>query len=93
MVAEFKRRREVIVKRLNAMGLRCVNPEGAFYAFVGAPGTGDDRAFTERLLTEAHIVVTPGSAFGTAGKGYVRFSFAASMADIVEAMDRIAKVV
>jgi len=93
MVAEFNRRREVIVKRLNAMGLRCVNPEGAFYAFVGAPGNGDDLTFTERLLTEAHIVVTPGSAFGTAGKGYVRFSFAASMADIVEAMDRLANIV
>ena len=68
-MAEFKRRREVIVKRLNAMGLRCVNPEGAFYAFVHAPrDSDDDLAFTERLLTEAHIVVTPGSAFGSAGR-------------------------
>jgi aspartate aminotransferase len=93
MVVEFNRRRNVIVKRLNTMGLRCVNPEGAFYAFVGAPGNGDDLAFTEQLLKEAHIVVTPGSAFGAAGEGYVRFSFAASMADIVEAMDRLAKIV
>jgi aspartate aminotransferase len=92
MVAEFKRRREVIVKRLNAMGLRCVNPEGAFYAFVHAPRDRNDITFTERLLKEAHIVVTPGSAFGTAGKGYVRFSFAASMVDIVEGMDRIEKM-
>jgi aspartate aminotransferase len=89
MLAEFKRRRDVIVQRVNAMGLHCVNPEGAFYAFVGALGNGDDIAFTERLLKEAHIVVTPGSAFGRAGKGYVRFSFAASMRDILEAMDRI----
>ena len=89
MVAEFKRRREVIVKRLNAMGLQCVNPEGAFYAFVGTPDYEADVKFTERLLKEAHIVVTPGSAFGAAGEGYVRFSFAASMADIVEGMDRI----
>ena len=93
MVAEFSRRRNMIVNRLNAIGLRCVNPEGAFYAFVGAPGNGDDLAFTGRLLREAHIVVTPGSAFGAAGKGYVRFSFAASMADIIEAMDRLAKIV
>jgi aspartate aminotransferase len=89
MVAEFNRRRNAIVKRLNAIGLQCVNPEGAFYAFVGTPDHEADVKFTERLLTEAHIVVTPGSAFGAAGKGYVRFSFAASMADIVEAMDRL----
>jgi aspartate aminotransferase len=94
MVAEFKRRREVIVKRLNAMGLHCVNPEGAFYAFVHTPGDdSDDVAFTERLLQEAYIVVTPGSAFGSAGKGYVRFSFGAPMEDIVEGLDRIEKVV
>jgi len=94
MVAEFKRRRDVIVKRLNAMGLHCVNPEGAFYAFVNTTGHGgDDVAFTERLLNEAYIVVTPGSAFGRAGKDYVRFSFAASMDDIVEGLDRIEKMV
>jgi aspartate aminotransferase len=93
MVTEFKRRRDVIVKRLNEIGLRCVNPEGAFYAFVGAPDRGDDVQFTEQLLKEAHIVVTPGSAFGKAGRGYVRFSFAASMAHIVEAMDRLANIV
>ena len=92
MAAEFRRRRDVIVKRLNEIGLLCVNPEGAFYAFVCAPGHGDDVQFTERLLTEAHIVVTPGSAFGEAGRGYVRFSFAASMANIVEAMDRLERL-
>ncbi|MBN1763381.1 MAG: pyridoxal phosphate-dependent aminotransferase [Methanomicrobia archaeon] len=93
MVTEFKRRREVIVKRLNAMGLHCVNPEGAFYAFVNTSDHGDDVAFTERLLQEAYIVVTPGSAFGSAGKDYVRFSFAASMEDIVEGLDRIEKMI
>jgi aspartate aminotransferase len=93
MADEFRRRRDVIVKRLNEIGLQCVNPEGAFYAFVGALDHGDDVQFTERLLKEAHIVVTPGSAFGEAGKGYVRFSFAASMADIVEAMDRLANII
>jgi aspartate aminotransferase len=93
MVAEFKRRRDVIVKRLNAMGLHCVNPEGAFYAFVNTSGHGDGVAFTERLLNEAYIVVTPGSAFGRAGKDYVRFSFAASMEDIVEGLDRIEKMI
>lgn len=93
MVGEFKRRRDVIVKRLTDMGIRCVNPEGTFYAFVNTPNNGNDVEFTERLLKEAYIVVTPGSAFGDAGNGYVRFSFAASMENIVEAMDRIEKMV
>ncbi len=92
MADEFRRRRDVIVKRLNESGLQCVNPEGAFYAFMSTTGHGDDAAFTERLLKEAQIVVTPGSAFGAAGRGYVRFSFAASMANIVEAMDRLEQV-
>jgi aspartate aminotransferase len=93
MADEFRRRRDVVVKRLNEIGLQCVNPEGAFYAFVGAPDHGEDVQFTERLLKEAQIVVTPGSAFGWAGNGYVRFSFAASMANIVEAMDRLANII
>ena len=92
MVAEFKRRRDVIVKRLNELGLRCVNPEGAFYAFVNTANHGTDIEFTERLLKEAYIVVTPGSAFGNAGKDYVRFSFAASMEDILEGLERIEKM-
>lgn len=89
MVAEFKRRREVIVKRLNDVGLRCLNPEGSFYAFVNTSNHGNDLVFTERLLKEVYIIVTPGSAFGPAGKDYVRFSFATSMEDIVEGMERI----
>ncbi|MCK4476445.1 MAG: pyridoxal phosphate-dependent aminotransferase, partial [Methanophagales archaeon] len=89
MVKEFKRRRDVIVKQLNEVGLQCLNPEGAFYAFVSTSNHGNDIEFTERLLKEAYIVVTPGSAFGLAGKDYVRFSFAASIEDILEGMERI----
>jgi aspartate aminotransferase len=93
MVGQFKRRRDVIVKRLNEVGLRCLNPGGAFYAFVNTSNHGSDREFTERLLKEAYIVVTPGSAFGLAGKDYVRFSFAASIEHILEGMGRIEKMV
>jgi aspartate aminotransferase len=92
MVSEFQKRRDVIVKRLNEMGLRCVDPEGAFYAFINTSGHGDDVEFTERLLKEAYIVVTPGSAFGVAGKDYVRLSFAASMENILDGMDRIERL-
>lgn len=89
MVAEFKRRRDVIVKRLNEVGLQCSTPGGSFYAFVNTSKYGNGVEFTERLLKEAYIVVTPGSAFGPSGEDYVRFSFAASMENIVEGMERI----
>jgi aspartate aminotransferase len=89
MVSEFNRRRDVIVKELNNVGLQCLDPEGAFYAFVNTSNYGNDVEFTERLLKEAYIVVTSGSAFGAAGKDYIRFSFAASMEDILEGMERI----
>ena len=89
MVGEFKRRKDVIVQRLNEVELQCLNPEGAFYAFVNTSNHGNDMEFTERLLKEAYIVVTPGSAFGLAGKNYVRFSFAASIEDILEGMKRM----
>lgn len=89
MVSEFGRRRDVIVKRLNNLGLRCLDPEGAFYAFVNTSNYGNGDEFTERLLKEAYTVVTPGSAFGAAGMDYIRFSFAASMDNILAGMDRI----
>ena len=93
MVAEFKKRRDVIVKRLNDAGLRCLKPEGSFYAFVNTTNHGsNDMEFTERLLKDAYIVVTPGSAFGPTGNGYVRFSYATSMENIVEGMERIEKM-
>lgn len=92
MVGEFQKRRDVIVKRLNEMGLRCVDPEGAFYAFINTSSHGDGVEFTERLLKEAYIVVTPGSAFGLAGKDYVRLSFATSMEHILDGMDRIERL-
>jgi len=92
MVSEFQKRRDVIVKRLNEMGLRCVDPEGAFYAFINTSSHGDGVEFTERLLKEAYIVVTQGSAFGLAGKDYVRLSFAASMENILDGMDRIERL-
>ena len=92
MVEEFKRRKDVIVQRLNEVELQCLNPEGAFYAFVNTSNHGNDVEFTERLLKEAYIVVTPGSAFGLAGKNYVRFSFAASIEDILEGMKRMESI-
>ena len=72
-------------------GLRCPAIEGAFYAFVDVRGAGQDSAtFATRLLDEAHVAVTPGVAFGVAGEGFVRLSFANSDEMLAKAVERTA---
>ncbi|MCP5366360.1 MAG: aminotransferase class I/II-fold pyridoxal phosphate-dependent enzyme [Hyphomicrobiales bacterium] len=90
MVAEFDRRRAAIVPALNALpGMGCVDPRGAFYAFPNIAGTGlTARQFQDRLLAEQRVAVIAGTSFGDAGEGFVRFSYAASLAAIEEALDR-----
>ncbi len=91
MVNEFRRRRDVIVARLNAIpGVRCARPGGAFYAFPNISGTGvasDDLA--ERILQEAGVACLTGTSFGAYGEGYLRFSYAAALDRIEEAMERV----
>ena len=91
MTAEFEKRRNLLVKGLNELGLETPLPDGAFYAFanVSRYGSGDEVA--ERLLKEAHVAVTPGSAFGSVGDGYIRISYATSQERIKEALLRIEK--
>ncbi len=91
MVRAFDQRRSVIIDRLNALpGFRCAQPGGAFYAFPNIEGTGlSSRAMQDALLTEAGVAVISGTSFGVHGEGYVRFSYAASIGAIEEAMDRI----
>jgi len=92
MKAEYQERRNVITKRLNEMGLKCVTPSGAFYAFPNITSTGlSSKDFATRLLCEGKVAVVPGTAFGKCGEGYVRCAYAASMSDIYTAMDRIEK--
>ncbi len=94
MKAEYQRRRDMIVKRLNAMGLACVKPGGAFYAFPNISRTGmTSMEFSTRLLKEKKVAVVPGSAFGACGEGYVRCAYAASFENIAEAMGRIAEFI
>ena len=94
MLAEYDRRRRMVVDRLNAMGLDTVEPRGAFYAFPDIRSTGlDDFTFAETLLAEEHVAVVPGSAFGESGTGFVRICYAADYDDIVEAMDRTERFV
>ena len=90
MVAEYDRRRRLVVRRLGDMGLPLVEPRGAFYAFPNVASAGlEDLEFCERLLLEERVAVIPGSAFGESGRGFVRICYAASYADLEEAMNRI----
>ena len=94
MVAEFARRRDQFVRGLNGVpGFRCLAPEGAFYAWVDISGTGICAEELCRILLEdAGVAAIPGAAFGRAGKDFIRFSFASSMATLEEAVDRMQKV-
>ena len=98
MRTEFEERRNYIVERLNKIdGIKCLKPEGAFYVFpniselLGKEYNGvivnTDMEFADYLLEQAKIAVVPGSAFGA--KGYIRLSYATSMKNIIEGIDRL----
>lgn len=91
MVAEFRRRRDVIVAGLRALpGVRCLVPAGAFYAFPNVRAIDPDAgALAAALLNEAGVAVLAGTAFGAHGQGYLRLSYAASVEAITEALTRI----
>lgn len=94
MVAEYQRRRDYIYEHLNQIpGLHCIKPKGAFYVFVNISGTGLTAVeFADRLLDEAHVAVVPGNHFGSGtGGNYVRISYATSMENIREGVDRMAR--
>ncbi len=95
MVIEFKRRRDVIVEGLNSIpGFRCHKPLGAFYVFPNIKGTGKkSQELSEYLLNEAGVACLSGTAFGTSGEGYLRFSYANSVEKITTALERIRKAV
>jgi aminotransferase len=90
MVAEYDRRRRLIVGGLNRLGLTTFEPRGAFYAFPRISASGmDDETFAEKLLQEEHVAVVPGNAFGTGGEGFVRCSYATAYEKIEEALRRL----
>jgi len=94
MVEEYNRRRLVIVKGLNNIGLSCFEPRGAFYAFPSIKRTSmTSEEFAEKLLIEERVAVVPGPAFGQGGKGYVRCCYATSLADIEEALTRMGRFI
>ena len=89
MVAEFKKRRDIMIDALRKMGIECAPPRGAFYAFAKVSQFGNSVEVTEKLLRDALVAVTPGSAFGPNGEGYVRLSYATSRQNIEDGINRI----
>ncbi|HTP36100.1 MAG TPA: pyridoxal phosphate-dependent aminotransferase [Candidatus Acidoferrales bacterium] len=94
MLAEYHKRRDFVVARLNAIpGVKCAEPQGAFYAYpnlgaaIGKNGITDTLTLAERMLSEAHVAVVPGEAFGTSR--HVRISYATSMKELERGLDRI----
>ena len=93
MLSEFRARREVVLDALRAIeGLDVFRPSGAFYVFPRFRATGSSQELSERLLKEGQVAVTPGSAFGAAGEGHLRISYAASREAIREGIRRIGEV-
>jgi len=98
MLAEYRKRRDFVVARLNAIpGVKCAEPQGAFYAYpnmgvvVGKNGISSSLVLAERLLAESHVAVVPGEAFGTGQ--HVRISYATSMTELERGLDRIHRFV
>lgn len=90
MVEEFNRRRQVIFEGFVDIGLEVIKPEGAFYIFPSVESTGlSDEQFALELLAKAKVAVVPGRAFGESGKGHIRCSYATSMENIYEALNRM----
>jgi aminotransferase len=94
MRQSYEQRRNLIVSRFNQIGLHCFNPGGAFYAFPDIRSTGlSSRDFAIQLLEAKSVAVVPGTAFGSAGEGFVRACYATAPDLIVKAMDLIAEFV
>lgn len=90
MAEEYNRRRRLVVKGFNKIGLECREPKGAFYAFPSIKNTGlTSEEFCERLLESKKVAVVPGNAFGDSGEGFIRVSYCYSVEHLKEALKRI----
>lgn len=90
MVMSYRQRRNFVTKAFNDIGLECLTPEGAFYAFPSIRSTGmTSDEFAERLISEAQVAVVPGHVFGAGGEGHIRCSYATSLQNLERAIERI----
>ncbi|PWW07406.1 aminotransferase [Paenibacillus cellulosilyticus] len=94
MIESYNQRRRLVVKGFREIGLECHEPQGAFYAFPSVKSTGlSSEVFAERLLTEGNVAAVPGNVFGLGGEGHLRCSYATSVSQLNEAIERIGKFV
>ncbi|WP_285889305.1 aminotransferase class I/II-fold pyridoxal phosphate-dependent enzyme [Paenibacillus glycanilyticus] len=94
MMESYNQRRRLVVKGFRDIGLECHEPEGAFYAFPSITSTGlTSEQFAQRLLEEGNVAAVPGDVFGLGGEGHLRCSYATSVAQLTEALDRIGQFV
>jgi len=94
MLREYDRRRKLVVSGLNTIGLKTFEPKGAFYAFPDLRSTGlSDDEFCNRLLKEEHVAMVPGNAFGDAGLGFARVSYATAYEKLEQALEKIDRFV
>ena len=92
MRKQYDLRRQYCVRKLNEMGLKTFEPKGAFYVFPNITSSGmSSEEFCEKLLQEKHVAIVPGTAFGEAGEGFARISYAYSIDHLREAFRRIAE--
>jgi aspartate aminotransferase len=92
MVREFRARRDLLIRGLNKLSIRCAMPDGAFYAFADVSEYGSGEKVAELLLNKAFVATTPGFAFGEAGNDFIRISYATSQERIKEALRRMEAV-
>ena len=94
MRESYNQRRRFLMNEFRKMGLQCFEPYGAFYAFPSIREFGmTSEEFATRLLQEEKVAVVPGTAFGDCGEGFLRISYAYSLADLKEAIGRLEKFV
>lgn len=92
MVAAYDARRQYMVKAFRDLGLDLCEPLGAFYLFPSIQKTGlTSEEFSEKVLEQQEVIVVPGNAFGPAGEGFIRCSYATSMTDLERAVERLDK--
>ena len=89
----YRRRRDILVDALNAIGLDVTPPKGAIYVWARVPEGETSASFTEKVLEDAAVVISPGSAYGASGEGFVRMSLTTPDDRLVEAAERIARLV
>jgi aminotransferase len=90
MVASYDQRRRLILKGFVEIGLPCFEPKGAFYAFPSIKHTGlTSEQFAEQLLNETKVAVVPGNVLGSCGEGHIRCSYASSVQNLTEALERM----